>query len=288
MHVCLGGGSKILGPLVVVLELVLGDAGLDGSECLGKVGREDGTHAPLLHGGQPLCGKLANGLHGGLVAELLDVARRVPLRRAHHLRELVARDPHLLAPKQGVQDLLPPRTVRQGDVDALGQPPPHGVVELLRPVAGADDEDLPAAVAAALADAVKLDEELGLEAPARLVLIGAAGAQHRVDLVDEDDGRLSLPRTREERPHQLFRLPDPLGGEGGGAYGEEGAGGLGGDGLGEHRLAVARRTVQEQAPRRRAQTLEEVRPRRGEDHHLAQQLLRLLQPGYVRPRDPGR
>lgn len=51
--------------------------------------------------------------------------------------------------------------------------------------------------------AVELDEELGLEATRRLVLLRAPLTQERVYLVDEDDRRLVVACHREERAHEL-------------------------------------------------------------------------------------
>ncbi len=81
---------------------------------------------------------------------------------------------------------------------------PDSVVELLGSVGGANDDDALGAVR----DAVKLDEELGLEAAAGLVLAGRTLGQDAVDLVYEDDGRLHLRRHPEQHPHLQQRM-DP-------------------------------------------------------------------------------
>ena len=85
---------------------------------------------------------------------------------------------------------------------------------------------------------------------------------HRLltDLVDEDDGRLALPGRREETPHQLLPLPDILAGEAAGADVEEGPVRLAGHGPGQHGLAVAGRSEEEEAPGRSPQPGEELRP----------------------------
>lgn len=74
---------------------------------------------------------------------------------------------------------------------------PHSVVKLLRPVGGPDNNN--ALVPGG--DAVELDQELGLQAAAGLVLARASGRENAVDLVDEDDGWLHRARYLEQHPH---------------------------------------------------------------------------------------
>ena len=70
--------------------------------------------------------------------------------------------------------------------------------------------------------------------------------------------------------HQLLSLAVPLGGEGLSGDVEKGGPGFMRERLGQHRLAVAWRAVQQEAPGRSPEALEEVRPQCGQDDHLLQ------------------
>mmetsp|Transcript_11099 Transcript_11099/g.33904 ORF Transcript_11099/g.33904 Transcript_11099/m.33904 type:complete len:343 (+) Transcript_11099:29-1057(+) len=222
----------------------------------------------------------------GLLNEVLHVRPRVPIRLAHDLRHVLLR--------QRVPDLGdslghhgPPRLLaRQGDVQLLGHPPPGGLIELLRPVGGAHDQN--AALGARRVAALDLNEHLRLQPPARLVLaVRLPGAQDRVDLIDEDHGGLEVTRQREERANHLLPLADPLGGQRRGADAEKGCLDVASDGLADQGLARPRRAEEEQALGRRPRALEEVRVQHRPHHHLLDQLLRLALAHDIRPAHPG-
>ena len=109
--------------------------------------------------------------------------------------------------------------LRQGHVDAPLEAAADRRVERPRQVGGAQHEDgrVPGA------DAVKLDEELRLEAPRTLALAALPRREQAVDLVDEHHGGLPPGSNAEEGPDQLLTLPDPLRRQGGRRDGEEGA-----------------------------------------------------------------
>lgn len=63
--------------------------------------------------------------------------------------------------------------------------------------------------------------------PRRLVFtVRFTRREQRVDLVDEDHGRLARGSDSKEGPHHLLALADPLGGETRGGYAEEGGAAL--------------------------------------------------------------
>ena len=119
-------------------------------------------------------------------------------------------------------------------------------------------------------------------------VIACALAHERVELVQEDGGRRVVARHLEEHLHvheqvnvlnvrcsmrmrvnvqqrwlahadELLGVAAPLAHDGGGGDVEEGGAALGGDGLGEQRLAGARRTVEQQALPRRQDAREQLR-----------------------------
>lgn len=63
------------------------------------------------------------------------------------------------------------------------------------------------------ASAVQLHEELGLDPPTSLVLVGLARRQKRIDLIDEYHGRFSVGGDSKQGPDELLTLADPFGGE---------------------------------------------------------------------------
>ena len=64
------------------------------------------------------------------------------------------------------------------------------------------------------------------------------------DLVNEDDGRLTLPGRCEETPDQFLPLPHKLAGEAAGADVEESSVRLAGHSPGQHGLPIAGRSEQ--------------------------------------------
>ncbi len=94
-------------------------------------------------------------------------------------------------------------------------------------------------------DCAHLHEELRLDAPGGLALALRARRAERVDLVDEDDGRLRLARHLEHLLHQLLRLALPLAHQVGGRHREESRVRLGRHGLRQERLTGTRRPIQQ-------------------------------------------
>ena len=92
-----------------------------------------------------------------------------------------------------------------------------------------------------------LRHELRLHHPRHLMVILGPLPQERVDLIDEDDTRLALPRQAKKSRHKLIRLPIPLVCEHGCCNVDKRCAGFFGKGLGEHCFAAARRAVQEDA-----------------------------------------
>ena len=121
--------------------------------------------------------------------------------------------------QEDIDHLFAGLLIRQWHIDPLDEPPPRGIVQLVGSVGGPDDDHLRSVVGAG---SIQLHQELRLHAPGGLVLLGSAVAQQRVNLVDEDDGRGPVHRHSEQSAHESLPLADPLGGEGGCTYAEEG------------------------------------------------------------------
>ena len=125
---------------------------------------------------------------------------------ARDLREIDVAEVERLAARVHPEDRLAAREVRRRHehlpVEAAGAQ--QGGIEILDPVRGAHDDDLPRVL-----EAVELDEEL-VQGLILLAVEAVAGARRAdgVELVDEDDRRRVLPRLAEE-------LADPRGAEAG-------------------------------------------------------------------------
>src|SRR5690606_34685613 len=146
------------------------------------------------------------------------------------------------------EDRGAPGRVGQPDLDGPVEPAgaQQRLVEDLRPVGGADDDDTLRA-----GEAVHLGEDL-VEGLLALVVAAdaagaAAGAADGVDLVDEDDGRRDLARLLEQVSYAGGADADDHLDELGGAGREERHLGLTGDGPGEQGLAGAGRPGQQHA-----------------------------------------
>lgn len=79
------------------------------------------------------------------------------------------------------------------------------------------------------------------------MLSASALSQHGVNLVDEDDAGLQLPGEAEDGIDQLVAVAVPLFRQGGDVQVDEAGARLVGKGFGEHRLAAARRAVEQHA-----------------------------------------
>ena len=137
---------------------------------------------------------LAHGLHEGVLDDDGDVGARVALGGLGELAVVLGAEGGGGVADGDLEHGGAGGQVGQADVDAALEAAADGGVELPGNVCGAEDED----ALAVLADAVHLHQHLRLDAPRRLALALAAGAAQRVDLVDEDDGRLVLARHGEE------------------------------------------------------------------------------------------
>mmetsp|Transcript_3104 Transcript_3104/g.10743 ORF Transcript_3104/g.10743 Transcript_3104/m.10743 type:complete len:310 (-) Transcript_3104:592-1521(-) len=167
---------------------------------------------------------------GGLLAKLPDSLAGVNALVHHFPLEHLA------------QDGLPLLLVRKADQEALRQPPQHSLVDLPRSVGRSQNHDLGVLIGS---ESVPKRHELRLHVVRGLVLVAVPLAEHRVDLVDEDDAWLELHGQGEDRRHQLLGVTKPLALQGGGPHVDEAGVGLLRDGLGEHGLPRPGGTVQE-------------------------------------------
>merc|ERR1719488_452295 len=122
----------------------------------------------------------------------------------------------------------------------------------------------------------------------RIWLMTRSPARDRVELVEEEDARRGAARLLEELAHVRLGLAEPHREELGPLDRDEVGLALVGDGLGEERLAAARRAVEEHALRRRhPELLELVGELDGVLHRLLQLALDALEAANVVPRHVG-
>ena len=169
---------------------------------------------------------------------------------------------------------------RQADVDALAKAAQHRRVELPRQVGRREHED----ERLRLHRGVHLEQQLVGEALVgqRARLGRLARARDRVDFVEEEHARRGLVRTCKERVHELLALAHPARDELRARRLEKGRVDLVGDGARQHRLAGARRPVQQH----RARGLDpQARKEHGvlarEQEALAQRLHDALEPANL-------
>ena len=209
----------------------------------------------------------AGGEDRGLVADVREVGSRQPARLLGHEREV-----HVvqgLVAGVHLQHAETASDVGRDDehlaVEAAGTQQRR--IELLEQVRGRDHDHASAGV-----EAVHLHQQL----VERLVLLARdvrpAPAPHGVELVDEDDRRFMLARDREQPADARRAQPGEHLDERGGGLREELGARLVGHGLGQQRLAGARRPVQEDA-------LGHLRAQRLKRSGVAQELHDLLQLG---------
>ena len=158
------------------------------------------------------------------------------------------------------------------------------LVERLRPVGGGEDDD-----ALVVVKAVHLGEELvqGLLALVVGAERGVAALAHGVDLVDEDDAGGLLARLLEEVAHLGGAAADEHLDEGRSGDLEERDARLAGDGLGQKRLARARRAHEQRAAGAAGADLVVLLGVLEEAHDLLEGLLGLVLACHVLERDPG-
>ena len=137
------------------------------------------------------------------------------------------------------------------------------------------------------AEAVHLHQQLVERLLALGVVVRAALAADGVDLVDEDDRRAVLAGDLEQAPDARRAEAGEHLDERGGRLGVEVRARLVGDGLGQQRLAGARRPVEQDAARHRRAELLEARGVAQELDDLVQLGLRLVGAGHVGPADRG-
>ena len=185
------------------------------------------------------------------------------------------------APGVDLEDLLAPLDVGPGHhhlaVEAAG--PQQRRVEHVRPVGGGDQDHALVGL-----EAVHLDQELVQGLLALVVAAAearAAVAADGVDLVDEDDAGRVLLALLEEVAHARGAHADEHLDEVRAGDGEERHVGLAGDGLGQQRLAGARRADQEHALGDLAAELLELRRVLQELDDLPQLFLGLVHAGHV-------
>mmetsp|Transcript_12337 Transcript_12337/g.18993 ORF Transcript_12337/g.18993 Transcript_12337/m.18993 type:complete len:771 (-) Transcript_12337:482-2794(-) len=230
---------------------------------------------------------LADGQLGRPLADLRQVRPGELLRLGRQVAQV-----HVLVhgglAQRGLQDADARLQVGHGDVDQLVQPAGagHGVVQDVRPVGRADDED-----GLARAHAVDLRQDLVDHAVAGVRAARAAraaGLGDGVHLVEEQDAGRGGPRLVEEVAHISLGLAEPHGQQLGALHGDEVRVALVGDGLGQQGLAAAGRPVEEHAlGGAHAELLELARVLHGVLHQLLQLALDVLQaadvvPGHVR------
>ena len=114
------------------------------------------------------------------------------------------------------------------------------------------------------------------------VLGTAPGAHETVQLVDENDAALVLPRAQKQAAHQLLALPVVLRQQRRCGDVEEDAAALGCQRARQVRFAVPRTRVQQASLPRRQNPLEQLRVALRQDHALHQRLFRTLQANYRR------
>ena len=255
-----------------------------------------GDHAARLHAGDDPLERRLEVLGGdllalrpagedrSLVADVGQVGARQAAGLAGDQVELYVAGQRFVA-RVDLDDRLATLEVGGRDEDlAVEAPRAHQRgVELVDQVGRGDHDHLVAGF-----EAVELYEQL----IQRLVLLAgdvrAARGADRVELVDEHDRRRVLARLAEQPPDASRAEPHEHLDEAGRRLREEPGAGLVGHGLGEQRLAGARRAVQQDA-------LRDLRPQAAEAHRVAEELhdlpqlvLGLVGPGHVLPANGAR
>ncbi len=188
-------------------------------------------------------------------------------------------------PRVDLKDLQATLLVGDADLDLpIESPgPAEGRIQGVGPVRGANDHHLPPGLQP-VHGAEKLGHHAALHLPRDLVPLGGDG----VDLIDEDDAGGSLLRLGEDVPQVLLALAVVLGHDLRAGDGEEGSGGLAGDGLRQEGLPRPGRAVEQDALGRfHAQTVKDLRVAKGELDHLPDLLHLLVEAADVLVGYPG-
>lgn len=183
--------------------------------------------------------EIANRSERRVLRQRRNVRRRVAVGQVGQFADLAGRQRVAVLFEQFDEQISTCRSIGQADEDSLRKASQSRLVQRVRQVGGAQHEH---AGVALRAEAVQLDEELGLDAPCRLGLVLFAFAEQAVDLVDEQNRRLQFACDREQRLHQLLRFAEPFRGQRRGGYAEEVRVRFVGQRFGEQRLAAARWT----------------------------------------------
>jgi len=224
---------------------------------------------------------LANGHHQSLVRHDGDVRARVHIGRHADLVPLLLGESVCDALGLELEHVSSRRRVRQMDVDFLLEAASERLIKLPRGVGCAECQDAFSAVAAA----VHLDEELGLDATGRFVFALRSLAAKRIDLINKDERRLFLASHLKKILDEALGLTLPLADEVGGGNGEESAFALGCAGLREEGLTGAWWPVQKNALPRLASTGEQLRELDRQNNGFFEGLLGTLKTGHVVPFD---
>ena len=220
----------------------------------------------------------------GLGAERTEIGAAKALGRiCEHVAE-VRVERRVPAAGMNVQD-APPRLAGREREEKLAvktagaaQCRVHGV----GPVRRANHHHLPASV-----HAVHERQEGAHDARVNLVLLARAHRRKPVDLVEEDNARLRLFRLVEQEAQLPLRLTDPLGEAVGALAHEEADRLLGrraarGERAGHKRLTRTRRSVEQDATRRRhTKSLEHLGVQKRQAHHLLELLHVLVQTAHL-------
>ncbi len=210
-------------------------------------------------------GQVGAGQAGGLTGQQREVDRGI----------------HRLVARVHAQDLGPADDIRGRDEDlavkAAGAQQRR--VELVQQVGRGDHDDVAAGV-----EAIHLDEQL-VERLVMLLRVCPAGAADGIELVDEHDRRGGFARGAEQPADAGRADADEHLHERGRRLGEERGPRLVGGGLGEHRLAGAGRSVEQDPLGHLGAHLLEAARIAQEVDDLAQLLLGLVGAGDLRPAD---
>mmetsp|Transcript_8630 Transcript_8630/g.23422 ORF Transcript_8630/g.23422 Transcript_8630/m.23422 type:complete len:303 (-) Transcript_8630:1626-2534(-) len=245
-------------------RLVLSDVGIaDGApgklHGLLKVGLgdgRDGVRGVLLHlvrvvGGPaflldiPLNG-LPDSVFACTLADFRDVGTGEALGDLGKVVEVHV-EGHRRLPQRRLEDLLPGRLVREGDVYQLIQSPRahQRRVDDVRPVGGTDDEDR-----LLRAHAVHFRQELVQHSVSRAASVSRAVSPldgNGIQLIEKEHARGGLTRLVENIPHVGLRFSEPHGQELRTFDGDKVGLALVGDCLGQKRLPASRGPIEEHA-----------------------------------------
>ncbi len=171
----------------------------------------------------------------------------------------------------------------QRNVESSHESPPGSFVQTLGSVGGSDDQDF---VLLWSFGSVHLNEEFSFD-PSNVVSFSlSSAAQHRVDLVQENDAGLKKLRNAEKSLDEFLWLSEPLGDQRGGRDVEKGRLELTGDCSSYHGLSCSGWTEKEDSSGGLSEALENVWSFHGVNNVLENEVLDLVEsndvwPGYM-------